>query len=127
MNNLKATFFLNAIMSIVMGVAFWFVPGTVADFLGISTAANASGLIYALLGAAFIAVAYIFTVAGFKPLLNIAVLRFAVLWSALMIIASLYSILAEYVTWGHILFVVVVNFIFFFAFIIFYPRSISQD
>ena len=127
MNNLKATFFVNAVLSIIMGVAFWFVPGTVAEFLGISTAASAGSLIYTLLGAAFIAVAYLFTVAGFNPLLNPSVVRFAILWSALMMVASVYSMLAEYVTWGHVWFVVIVNLIFLIAFAIFYPRAKTLD
>jgi len=127
MNNLKASLFLYAILSVVMGVALWFVPANTADFLGISTAADASGFIFALLGAAFIAVAYIFTVAGFNPLLNVNTLRFAVLWTALMIIASVYSILADYVTWGHVWFIVAVNGIFFLSFTIFYPWRRSQE
>lgn len=123
MNNLKATFFVSAILSVIMGVAFWFVPGTVAEFLSISTAASAGSLIYTLLGAAFIAVAYLFMVAGFNPLINPSVVRFAILWSSLMMVASVYSMLADYVTWGHVWFVVVVNLILLIAFAIFYPRA----
>ncbi len=127
MNNLKASLFLYSILCVVMGVAMWFVPGNTADFLGISTTVGGSGFIFALLGAAFIAVAYIFTVAGFNPLFNINTLRFAILWSALMIIASIYSILADYVTWGHVWLIVAINGIFFLAFMIFYPWRRARE
>ena len=118
MNNLKASLFLYSAVSVMMGVALLF-PVNTAGFLGISS--SASGFIFALLGAAYIAVSYLFMVAGFNPLLNVATLRFAILWSALMMIASLYSIMADYVTWGHIWFVIVIHGIFFISFMIFYP------
>ncbi len=127
MNNLKASLFLYSILSVVMGVALWFVPGGTAEFLNISTDADASGLIFAMLGAAFIAAAYLFVLAGFRPLLNMSGVRFAILWSALMIIASLYAILADYVTWGHVWFIVAINGIFFLSFMIFYPWRRSQE
>jgi hypothetical protein len=119
MNNLKASLFLYSIVSVFLGVALWFVPGSTAEFLGISS--EASGFIFALLGAANVAVAYLFVMAGFRPLDNMGGVRFAILWSALMIIASLYAILADYVTWGHIWFVIVIHGIFFLSMMIFYP------
>jgi hypothetical protein len=124
MNNLKASLFLYSGLNVLMGVALLFPEGT-AEFLGIS--APGSGFIFSLLGAAYIAVAYVFMVAGFNPLLNVTVLRFAVIWSALMLLASVYSILADYVTWGHVWFAVVIHAIFLLAFLVFYPRRRVEE
>jgi hypothetical protein len=124
MNNLKASLFLYSGISVLMGVALLFPDGT-AEFLGIN--APGSGFIFSLLGAANIAVAYLFMVAGFNPLLNLTILRFAVIWSALMLITSVYSILADYVTWGHIWFAVVIHAIFLLAFLIFYPWRRARE
>ena len=124
MNNLKASLFLYSGVSVLMGVLLMF-PVNTADFLGIGS--TPSGLIFALLGAAYIAAAYLFMVAGFNPLLNLSAVKFAILWSALMILASLYSIMAGYVSWGHIWFIVAIHFIFFLAFMIFYPWRRLQE
>ena len=124
MNNLKASLFLYSGISVVMGVLLMF-PVNTAEFLGIGS--TPSGFIFALLGGAYIAAAYLFMVAGFRPLLNTVVIKFAIIWSALMILGSIYSILAEYVTWGHIWFFVVIHFIFFLALTIFYPWRRVQD
>jgi hypothetical protein len=118
MNNLKASLFLYSALSVMMGVALLF-PDNTAEFLGISS--SASGFIFALAGAANILVAYPFMVAGFNPLLNVTILRFAIMWSALMLVTCIYSIMASYVTWGHVWFAIVIHGIFFAAFMIFYP------
>jgi hypothetical protein len=126
-NNLKASLFLYSIFIIFLGAAFWFVPGTVAEFFGISAEPDANGLIFSFLGSAYISVAYLFAVAGFNPLLNVNIIRFAVLWSALQLLACLYSIGAGYVTWHYVLALVIINAIFFFAFLIFYPWRRARE
>lgn len=124
MRNLKAALFLLAIISAAEGVLLWFFPGATASQLGISD--TASGFLFASLGAASIAAAFIFVVAGFNPLANLNAIRFAILWSALMILAAIYSLGTDYVEWGHIWVMVALNLIFFISLIIFYPWKRSQ-
>ena len=124
MINLKASLFLYSGVSVLMGVLLMF-PVNTAEMLGIGS--TSAGFIFALLGAAYIAAAYLFMVAGFRPLLNLSAIKFAILWSALMMLASLYAIMASYVTWGHIWFVIVIHLIFFLALMIFYPWRRVQE
>lgn len=124
MNNLKATLFLYSIFNAVAGVALWFVPGYTADFFGINS--PAAGYLFAMLGAAFLSSAFIFAIAGFNPSENTSSIKFAILWSALMLISNIYSLMSGYVTWGHIWFMVVLNGIFFISLAIFYPWKTSR-
>ena len=125
MRNLKAALFLLAIISAAEGVLLWFFPSATATQLGISD--TASGFLFASLGAASIAAAFIFVLAGFNPLANLNAVRFAILWCALMILAEIYSLGADYVQWGHIWVMVALNLIFFISLVIFYPWKRSQD
>ncbi|MCL2149328.1 MAG: hypothetical protein FWH51_00070 [Dehalococcoidia bacterium] len=123
MNNLKASLILYSAISVMMGVALLF-PNNTAEFLDIDP--GASGFIFTLLGVANIAVAYLFMMAGFNPISSVSVLRFAVIWSALMLVGTVYAIFANYVTWGHVWFVVVIHAIFLLTLLIFYPRHRAE-
>jgi hypothetical protein len=53
---------------------------------------------------------------------NVGGIKFAVLWSAIMLVAPLFSLWLDYIDFGHIWFIVAINFVFCGAFLVFYPR-----
>ena len=120
MSNLKATLFVLSAFNIIIGAALWFVPGNTAEVIGI--ASSSAGFIFALAGAAFIASALMFSFTANDPLNNVNGLRFAILWNALMVIATVYSIAKGYVIWEHTWFIVAINTLLFLALALFYPR-----
>ena len=121
MANLKATLFILSAFNIVIGAALWFVPGNTADALGIT--GSSAGFVFSIAGAAFIASALMFSFTAYDPLNNVNGVRFAILWNALMVIATVYAIAKEYVTWEHTWFIVAINTVLFIAMAVFYPRQ----
>jgi len=117
--NIKATLFMLSAFNVVVGAVFWLIPGETATFLGITS--NASGYLFSVAGAAFIASAVLFSFTAYAPSANLNGVRFAILWNALMLIAAVSSVAQGYVDWGHIWFIVALNAIFFLALAIFYP------
>ena len=118
--NLKAALIIYGALHIAQGIILLVVPDRITEFSGFE-AMTSSEYFLAIIGATFIAAGVWFAMTGLNPLQNINGVRFALLWSILLLLIPLYALAQDYVDFGHIWFVVVENAIFAAAFLIFYP------
>jgi hypothetical protein len=129
MNNLKIAMILYGAINIAEGILMWFVPGSIVSrMFGVDYVASEYhffGYVFVLLGAASLTAGLLMIVAGLKPLANVNVIRFSILWSALVLLGQIYSLGAQYITWGDVLVPVVLNFIFLLGMVIFYPWRVQ--
>ena len=119
--NLKIALIIYGAIHIVWGIMMLFTPDRMTEFSGFEIA-NSAEYFLVLLGAAFIATGVWFIMTALDIVNNVGGIRFAVLWSAIMLIAPLFSLWLDYIDFGHIWFIVVMNAVFCGAFLVFYPR-----
>ena len=117
--NLKIALIIYGAIHIVWGFMMLFAPDTMTEFSGLVTSAE---YFLVLLGAAFVAVGVWFIMTALDIVNNVGGIKFAVLWSAIMLVAPLFSLWLEYIDFGHIWFIVVINAVFCGVFLVFYPR-----
>ena len=117
--NLKIALIIYGAIHIVWGFMMLFAPDTMTEFSGLVTSAE---YFLVLLGAAFVAVGVWFIMTALDIVNNVGGIKFAVLWSAIMLVAPLFSLWMEYIDFGHIWFIVVINAVFCGSFLVFYPR-----
>ncbi len=121
MRNLRAALILFGAIHIAQGIVLIVAPDKIADLSGSGQLADYVPYIFATLGAAFIAAGVWFITTGLDPLQNITGVKLAILWSALLLIIQLYSVIQNYVDFGQVWLGVAEMAIFAGAFLIFYP------
>ena len=119
--NLKIALIIYGAVHIVWGVMMLAAPDRITEFFGLEVVVSAEYFL-ALLGGAFIAVGVWFIMTALDIVQNAGSVRFAVLWSAIMLITPLFSLWVDYIDFGHIWFIVALNAVFCGAFLLFYPR-----
>ncbi len=121
MRNLKVALAIFGAIYIAQGVVLITNPERISDLMEFGQLADYVPYIFATLGATFIAAAFWFLLAGLDPLRYINGVRFAILWSALLLITQLYSLTQSYVDFSQVWTGIVLNAIFIVAFLFFYP------
>ena len=119
--NLKIALIIYGAIHIVWGSMMLFAPDRMTEFSGFEIAASAEYFL-ALLGAAFVAAGVWFIMIALDIVQNSGGIRFAIIWSAIMFITPLFALWVDYIDFGHIWFIVVINAVFCGAFLLFYPR-----
>ena len=119
--NLKVALIIYGAIHIVYGIIMLVAPDRITEFSGFEAVVSAEYFL-ALLGAAFIAAGVWFIMTALNIVGNAAGVRFAVLWSAIMLITPLFTLWLDYIDFGHIWFMVAINAVFCGAFLLFYPR-----
>lgn len=120
MLNLKVALVLYGAIHIVQGLFLIIDPNRMVSLSGFSGVADFGPYFLALLGSTFIAAAIWFIVAGLDPLPNITGVKFAILWSVLLLVVQLYS-LTQGVDFSQIWPGIAVTAVFAVAFLFFYP------
>ena len=123
--NLKIALIIYGAIYAAYGIIMLVIPDRMTEFSGFETMASAEYFLV-LLGGASIAAGVWFIMSGLNLAANASTAKFAVLWSAIMLIAPLFSLWLDYIDFGHIWFLVVINAIFCGAFLLFYPR-LTED
>ena len=109
--NLKIALIIYGAIYIVYGAIMLIVPDWVTEFSGFEAVISAEYFLV-LLGGAFVAAGVWFIMTALNIVKNASAIRFAVLWSAIMLIAPLFSLWLDYIDFGHIWFIVVINAVF---------------
>jgi len=123
MRNIRATLLLCGAIYIAEGIILLVTPQTVSDIYGFETLTESMSYLMAIIGSAFISAGVWFIMAVLDPLRNINTVRFAILWSSLLIIGPLYAMSQGYVDINQVWFEMVVNAIFVIALLAFYPKK----
>ena len=119
--NLKVALIIYGAIHIVWGIIMLVAPDRITEFSGFEVVSSAEYFL-ALLGGSFIAAGVWFIMTSLDIVNNAGGIRFAVLWSAIMLITPLFTLWLDYIDFGHIWFMVAINAVFCGAFLLFYPR-----
>jgi len=119
--NLKIALILYGAIHAVYGIIMLFAPDRITEFYGFEAATSAEYFL-GLLGGAFIAAGIWFIMTALDIVHNASGVKFAILWSAITLIAPLFTLWLDYIDFGHIWFMVVINAVFCGFFLLFYPR-----
>jgi hypothetical protein len=123
MRSLKAALIIFGAITITEGILMWVNPNTMT---GLGDTGKYIAYILALLGSGFVASGLLFLLAGLNPLQNINAVRFAVLWTGLLLLGQVYAILDKLTTFNDTWYSMLVVAIFLIAFLIFYPWKKNQ-
>ncbi len=121
MRNLKVALVISGAIHIAQGIILIVAPDRISDLMEFGQLADYVPYIFASLGATFIAAAFWFILAALDPIKHINGVRFAILWSALLLVTELYSLTQSYVDFSQVWTGIVLNAIFIVAFLFFYP------
>ena len=125
---LKVTMIVWAVLHIVLGLAFIFVPQQLGEMFGYTAEGPEYMLSFlASLGVAMIAPAVFVIVAARDPVKHILWVKFAILCAALNLVIELYSVIQGYVTFGQAAMSIILPAIFTAAFLIFYPWKAVKE
>lgn len=126
--NLRLSMILYGAIQMAEGLVMWLMPDRIYGYLGAEdfptymvTATNFVNYILVITGAVLIAGGFLFLITSINPFKNVNAVRFAILWSALAVIAQIYAISKDYVTFGAIWVNLILTAIFLVAFIYFFP------
>ena len=118
---LKIALITYGVIHVLLGLAFIIAPYQVGSIFGLGEIADYATYPMALLGGGFIAASFLFIVAGLNPRRHTAVLKFALLWSALGVVTGSYSIIRGAVDFSQAGMGIILDAIFAVAFLTLYP------
>ena len=121
MLNLKVALVFYGAIHIVQGLFLIIDPDRVVSLSGFGEVAGFEPYFLAILGSTFIAAAVWFIVSGLDPLQNITWVKFAILWSVILLVVQLYTVAKGTVTFGDTWIGITETAIFAVAFLVFYP------
>ena len=126
---LKVTMIVYALIGILFGLAFIFVPRQVGAMLGYEAGAGpASAPAMAVeLGVSFVAACIFIIIAAWDPLKHILWVKYAIVFAILMLAAELYSLILGYITLGSALTPIILHAVFAAALLAFYPWRAAKE
>ncbi|MDD4874348.1 MAG: hypothetical protein PHE15_05170 [Dehalococcoidales bacterium] len=123
MRNIKATLIIAGAIYIAEGIVLLVAPDRIASLYNFEVLTDSMSYLMAIIGSAFISAGVWFIMTVLDPLRNINAIRFAILWTSLLVIGPLYSLWQGYVEIGQVWFEMILNAVFAIALLIFYPKK----
>ena len=124
---LKVTMIVYAVIGILFGLAYIFVPRQLGEMMGYEQGPDYIRYMLAGLGACIIAPSIFLIAAARDPIRHIYWVKFAILWSILIIVIALYSTIRGYVGFDKTGMEIIMQAIFLVAFLVFYPWRAAQS
>ena len=124
---LQIAMILYGVIGILLGLAFLVVPYQAASMSGFGEIAYYVPYIMAMCGVSFIAPAVWLILAGRDPLRHITWVKFAILWSILLVLAGSYSILRGAVDFSQVGTGIIIDAVFAVAFLSLYPYRAARS
>ena len=126
---LKVTMIVYAVIGIVFGLAFIFVPRQVGAMLGYEAGAGPASVpaMAAELGVSFVAAGIFFIIAARNPLKHILWVKYAIVFAILMLAALLYSLILGYTDFSHEGIGLIIHAVFAAALLAFYPWRAARS
>jgi len=126
---LKVTMIVYAVIGILFGLAFIFVPRQLSTMLGYEAGAGPASApaMAAELGVSFVAAGIFFIIAARNPLKHILWVKYAIVFAILMLAALLYSLILGYTDFSHAGIGLIIHAVFAAALLAFYPWRAAQS
>ena len=119
---LKVTMIVYAVIGIVFGLAYIFVPRQLAAMFGHESLPALAAALAVVLGASFVAPCIFLIIAARDPLKHILWVKFAIVFAILMLAAEIYSVIMGYNTLGQAGTGIIIHAVFAVGLLAFYPR-----
>ena len=118
---LKVTMIVYGAIGIIFGLAYIIIPRQVGEMMGYEQGPAYVMYMLAGLGVCIIAPSVFLVAAARDPIRHIYWVKFAILWSALIIIVALYSTIRGYVGFDKTGMEIIMQAVFLVALLVFYP------
>ena len=124
---LKVTMIVYAVIGILFGLAYIFVPHQLAAMFGHEAMPALAAALAAALGASFVSVCIFLIIAARDPLKHILWVKYAIVFAILSFAAELYSVIMGYNTLGQAGTGIIIHAVFAVALLAFYPWRAARS
>jgi len=124
---LKVTMIVYAVIGILFGLAYIFVPRQLAAMFGHGAVPAFAAALAAALGASFVSACIFLIIAARDPLKHILWVKYAIVFAILMLAAELYSVIMGYLTLGQAGTAIIIHAIIAAALLAFYPWRAARS
>ena len=125
---LKVTMIVWAVLHIILGLAFIFIPRELGEMFGYVTEGPEYILSFlASLGVGMIAPSVFLIAAARDPLRYISWVKFAILWAILIAVIDTYSFIQGFVSFNQAGMGIIIDAVFAVAFLVFYPYRAAHS
>jgi hypothetical protein len=118
---LKVTMIVYAVIGILFGLGYIFIPHQLAAMFGHDTLPELAGALAVALGASFVAACVFLIIAARDPLKHILWVKYAIVFAILMLASELYSVIMGYLAFGQAVTAIILHGIIAVALLAFYP------
>ncbi len=124
---LKVTMIVYAVIGILFGLAYIFVPRQLSAMFGHEAMSALAGALAVALGASFVAACTFLIIAARDPLKHILWVKYAIVFAILMLAAELYSFVIGYLDFSQAVIGIIIHAVFAAAFLAFYPWRVARS
>ncbi|MBC8469049.1 MAG: hypothetical protein H8D56_06215 [Planctomycetes bacterium] len=124
---LKVTMIVYAVIGILFGLGYIFVPRQLSAMFGHDALPALAAALAAALGASFVSACIFLIIAARDPLKHILWVKYAIVFAILMLAAELYSVIMGYLTLGQAGTAIIIHAIIAAALLAFYPWRAARS
>jgi len=124
---LKVTMILYAVIGILLGLAYIFVPRQLGAMFGHELGPASVLSLAAAFGVSLVAACIFLIIAARDPIKHILWVKYAIVFAILMVAAELYSFILGHITLGHALTPIILHAVFAAALLAFYPWRAARS
>ncbi len=127
MKALKVTMIVYAVIGILFGLAYIFIPRQLGAMLGHEAGPASVAAQGVVLGASFVAAGIFLIIAARDPLKHILWVKYAIVFAILMLAAELYSFIIGYLDFSQAVMGIIIHAVFAAALLAFYPWRAARS
>ena len=124
---LKVTMIVYAVIGILFGLAYIFVPRQIGAMLGHEAGTASVFAMAAVLGVSWISACIFLIIAARDPLKHILWVKYVIVFAILSLAAELYSFILGYMEFSQVVMGIVIHAVFAAAFLVFYPWRAARS
>ncbi len=124
---LKVTMIVYAVIGILFGLAYIFVPRQLSTMFGFEEGPAHVAAMSAALGVSWVAACIFLIIAARDPLKHILWVKYVIVFAILMLAAELYSLILGYIDFSHAVMGIIIHAVFAAALLAFYPWRAARS
>ena len=124
---LKVTMIVYAVIGILFGLAYIFVPRQIGAMLGHEAGTASVFAMAAVLGVSWISACIFLIIAAQDPLKHILWVKYVIVFAILSLAAELYSFILGYMEFSQVVVGIIIHAVFAAAFLVFYPWRVARS
>ena len=124
---LKVTMIVYAVIGILFGLAYIFVPRQLGAMFGYEAGPASVSALAAALGVSFVSACIFLIIAARDPLKHILWVKYAIVFAILMFAAELYSLIIGYIDFSQAGIGIIIHAVFAAALLAFYPWRVAKE